>query len=386
MTRVVVAVLVVLALTAPALAPPVTAQPAPARDGCQEDLPSLYVRVSPAVVSITATSINPYRLAERVSRSAGSGFLIDGRGVLLTNAHVVFERQSIVVTLDDGTRLPARLIGADPIFDVAVVQIPPLGDGPLPTVKLADSDRVRVGQEVVAIGNPLGLEQTLTRGVVSAVNRILPETPFSLLEPLIQTDAPINPGNSGGPLLDRCGEVIGITTAIMPDAQNLGFAVPSNVVKAILPSLVANGRVIRPWIGFHGQLVGPDLQKLLRPPMVEGLLVEVVEPGSPAATAGVRGGSLEVVVDGRSLLLGGDIVTEVNGIKVTAVEELARAMRALTVGSRVRLSLFRGGSTQTVEYTLPERPLLPSDVMGSRSAWGVGAPVTPDGRPRRPGR
>jgi S1-C subfamily serine protease len=182
--------------------------------------------------------------------------------------------------------------------------------------------------------------------------------------------------------------VIGITTAIIPDAQNLGFAVPSNVVKSILPSLVANGRVIRPWIGFHGQLVGPDLQKLLRAPLVEGLLVEVVEPGSPAATAGIRGGGLEVVVDGRALLLGGDIVTEVNGIKVAALEELARAMRALTVGSRVRLSLFRAGTgTQTVEYTLPERPLLPSDVMGTRSVWQLGAPgLTPDGRARRPGR
>jgi S1-C subfamily serine protease len=224
--------------------------------------------------------------------------------------------------------------------------------------------------------------------VISAVNRILPETPFSLLEPLIQTDTPINPGNSGGPLLDRCGEVVGITTAIIPEAQNISFAIPSNLVRTILPSLVANGRVIRPWIGFHGQLVGRDLQHLLRLPLVEGLLVEVVEPGSPAAAAGVRGGSLEVVVEGRSLLLGGDIITEINGIRVIAAEELARAMRSLTVGSTVRLSLFRGGAAHTVEYRLPERPLLPTDVMGMRSATGIATPTPlgPDWRSRRPGR
>src|SRR5262252_87655 len=274
---------------------------------CNESLPDIFDRVSPAVVSISATSINPYRLSERVSHVTGSGILIDPSGLILTNAHLAYGRQSIAVTLDDGTRLLATLVGADPIFDLALLRIPKPSDGVLPTVALGDSDRTRVGDEVLAIGNPLGLDQTLTRGIVSGMNRILPETPFSLLEPLIQTDAPINPGNSGGPLVNRCGEVIGINTAVISDAQNIGFAVPSNLAKAALPELVAQGRVIRPWVGFHGQLVERDLQRLLKLPLVEGLLVEVIEPGSPAETAGLQGGRLELQVDGQTYLLGGDI-------------------------------------------------------------------------------
>ncbi len=202
---------------------------------CPESISDVYDRVSPAVVFITATSINPYSIAERVERTVGSGFLIDSSGLILTNAHVAFGRQFIMVTLDDGTVSPAQLVGADPIFDLALLRIPPPATGTLTTVSVGDSERVRVGEEVLAIGNPLGLDQTLTRGIVSAINRILPETPFSLMEPLIQTDAAINPGNSGGPLLNRCGEVIGINTAIMPEAQNIGFAIPINLAKAVLP-------------------------------------------------------------------------------------------------------------------------------------------------------
>ena len=276
---------------------------------CHASLPDIFARVSPAVVSISATSINPYRLSERVSHISGSGVLIDASGLILTNSHVAFGRQSITVTLDDGTRLPATMVGADPIFDLAVLRIPKPASGTLPTARLGDSDRIRVGDDVFAIGNPLGLDQTLTRGIVSGMNRILPESPFSLQEPLIQTDAPINPGNSGGPLVNRCGEVIGINTAVIADAQNIGFAVPSNLAKATLASLVAHGRVIRPWVGFHGQIVGSDLRDLVKTPLVDGLLIEVIEPGSPAETAGLKGGQLELELDSRAYLLGGDIVT-----------------------------------------------------------------------------
>jgi len=187
---------------------------APRAAPCAEALPDIFDRASPAVVSISATSINPYRLSERVSHIVGSGVLIDASGLILTNAHVAFGRQSITVTLDDGTRLLATLVGADPIFDLAVLRIPKPSGTALPTVALGDSDRTRVGEEVLAIGNPLGLDQTLTRGIVSGMNRVLPETPFSLLEPLIQTDAPINPGNSGGPLLDEHDEVVGVVYAV----------------------------------------------------------------------------------------------------------------------------------------------------------------------------
>ena len=157
--------------------------------------------MSPAVVMITGQSINPYRLQGRVTRVLGSGFLIDPSGTILTNSHVVFGLQSLTVTMDDGSIVAAKVVGADPIFDLAVIQIPKPRGAPLPTVKLGDSDHLRPGEEVIAIGNPLGLDQTVTRGIISGINRILPETPLSLTEPLIQTDAAINPGNSGGPLL-----------------------------------------------------------------------------------------------------------------------------------------------------------------------------------------
>ena len=206
----------------------------------------------------------------------------------------------------------------------------------------------------------------MTRGIVSAINRILPETPFSLLEPLIQTDTPINPGNSGGPLLNRCGDVIGITTAIMPEAQNIGFVIPINLAKAVLASLVSQGRVIRPWTGFHGQLVGGSLRDILRIPLVDGLLVEAVEPGSPAERVGLRGGELELVIGGRSLLVGGDIITTVNGTPLNSPDSFVTIMRALKVGATISLTVFRDGEYHTVEYSLPERPLLPGDVPGQR--------------------
>lgn len=258
-------------------------------------------------------------------------------------------------------------MGADPIFDLAVLRIPVPSTGKFPVAAPGDSDQVRVGEEVLAIGNPLGLDQTLTRGIVSAINRLLPETPFSLLEPMIQTDTPINPGSSGGPLVNRCGEVIGINTAFMPEAQNIGFAIPINLAKAVVPSLVTQGRFIRPWVGFHGQLVGEPLRSLLRIPLVDGLLVEVIEPGSPAERAGLGGGQLEVVIAGHAFLVGGDIVTKMNGTTMDSPEKLLRVMRELKVGGTLSLTIFRDGAYRVLEYSLPERPTLPGDLRGQGS-------------------
>jgi S1-C subfamily serine protease len=352
--------LVCLALPAAVQRHADAAETAPA--GCNRSIPEIFAAASPAVVLITAQSVNPYRLQNRVSRVLGSGFIIQDDGIVMTNSHVVYGAQSITVTLDDGTVVPARLVGADPIFDVAIVKIPRPDEGTLPILRLGDSDRLRTGEEVIAIGNPLGLDQTVTRGIVSGLNRLLPETPLSLQEPLIQTDAPINPGNSGGPLLDHCGEVIGINSSIITDAQNIGFAIPANLAKLLLPSLVKNGHVIRPWIGFHGQLIGADLRNLLQIPLVDGLLVEAIEPGSPADKAGIRGGHMELSFGGSSFLLGGDIVVSINGVKVTDSDGLASAMHGLKVGSRLKLELFREGKYLDVEYELPERPLLPGDI------------------------
>ena len=333
-----------------------------ARPGCNADIPTLFDRVAPAVVMISAQSINPYRVQGRVTHIIGSGFIYDSKGLIITNSHVAFGRQTLYVTLDDGSVVPAHLLGADPIYDIAVLQIPQPDKGKLATVALGDSEHLRVGENVIAIGNPLGLDQTVTRGIISGVNRILPETPLSLSEPLIQTDAPINPGNSGGPLLNMCGEVIGMNTAIVPDAQNIGFAIPINLVKTVVPALIKDGRMIRPWIGFHGTMIGANLRKVLKLPLTDGLLIEVIEPGSPAEAAGLRGGEVEFTLGTTSLLLGGDIVTAINGVPTTDAQKIAPIMRGLKVGATLTMSVFREGETREVVYTLPERPLLPGDL------------------------
>jgi len=298
---------------------------------------------------------------DRVEHIVGSGFVIDDSGLILTNSHVVFGRQVIVVTLDDGTTEPAQLIGADPIFDVALLRIPKPTQGTLNVVEMGDSDRVRVGEEVVAIGNPLGLDQSLTRGVISAINRVLPETFFSLQESLLQMDTPVNPGNSGGPLVNRCGQVVGITTSVIPDAQNIGFSIPINMAKNLLPSLLKDGKVVRPWLGFHGQFLENVVQELFRFPLVHGFLIEVVEPESPAEKAGLHGGQLELTLAGRDFLIGGDVITKVNGVALTSPDKMLEALNTLKVGSNLRLQLFRQGKYLDVNYTLPERPILPGD-------------------------
>jgi S1-C subfamily serine protease len=333
----------------------------PTDESCTQPLTSVFKQVSPAVVFISAVSINPYRMNDRVEHIVGSGFIVDRSGLILTNAHVVFGRQLIDVTLDDGSTVPAQLIGADPIFDVALLRIPKPTQGLLNVVDLGDSDRVQVGEEVIAIGNPLGLDQSLTRGVISAINRVLPETFFSLQEPLLQMDTPVNPGNSGGPLVNRCGQIVGITTSVIPDAQNIGFSIPINMARSLMPSLIKDGKIIRPWLGFHGQYVENGLQDLFRFPLVQGFLIEVVEPGSPAEKAGLQGGQLELTLAGRDFLIGGDVVTRMNGISLSTPDKVLEALNALRVGSNLRLQIFRKGKYLDINYTLPERPVLPGD-------------------------
>ena len=347
---------------------------------CDKTTPVIFDESSSAVVCIHATSINPYQVADRVEHVVGSGFIIDSSGLILTNSHVAYGRQSLVVTLDDGTSVSARLVGADPIFDIAVLRISLPAKVHLSTARLGDSDRVRVGEDALAIGNALGLDQTLTRGTVSAINRILPPTFFAFQEPLIQIDTPINPGNSGGPLLNRCGEVIGITTAVVPDAQNIGFAIPINLAKEVIPSLLAEGRVIRPWLGFHGQFIDRALQEIVRVPLKVGLLIEVIEPGSPAEQANLQGGALEMNIAGHDFLIGGDIITSLNGTRLRSIDKVAEALRTIEVGTTLKMMVFREGKSFEVKYTLPERPLLPGDVSGQ----GAVSPLAGGDRGRAP--
>jgi S1-C subfamily serine protease len=322
---------------------------------CGDPLPDIFQRVSPSVVFVSAVMIDPFKLSDRLSTSIGSGFIIDDEGLILTNSHVVYGSRSITVTLDGGHVVRAKLVGDDSLLDLAVLRIPKPSSG-LPALTLGDSAKMKVGEDVLAIGNPFGLKQTLTVGVVSGVNRILPVLPMNMKLPLIQTDAAINLGNSGGPLINRCGEVIGITTAFVGEDGNLGFSIPINVVKEVLPQLVAEGRVIRPWVGVAGQLIGKELGEIINLPLVDGFLVETVESGSPAELAGLRGGRLPVSIAGKELYLGGDIVTKANGVPLNDPKNFLDFVRSLHVGDEVHLTIFREGTTREVVLQLPERP------------------------------
>jgi serine protease Do len=328
-----------------------------AAESCTEPLTVVFERVSPSVVSIQAMKINKAKPQRRFETVVGSGVIIEKDGQILTNAHVVDGAASLMVTLDSGNRVSARILGLDPVLDLALLRVD--SATPLPTARLGDSSGVRVGDEVVAIGNPLGLDQTMTRGIVSALNRLLPGISD---EPMIQTDAPINPGNSGGPLVDRCGNVVGINTLISEDAQSIGFAVPVSAAKTILRDLREVGRVVRPWLGMQGRAVDNRLGAVVRMPVTPGYLVEVVYDGSPADRAGVRGGNLSVAVQGEEYLLGGDILTQINGTPIRSHQDYVARVKTLRVGQRVKIVVVRDGNPRELSLTVSERPRLPSDL------------------------
>ncbi|MEX2147573.1 MAG: trypsin-like peptidase domain-containing protein [Candidatus Rokuibacteriota bacterium] len=328
-----------------------------AAEPCSEPLAVLFERVAPAVVTVQAMKINKARAQARFETVGGSGVIIDRDGQVLTNAHVVDGAASLSITLDSGHRVPARVLGFDPVLDLALLRVEM--PGPAPFARLGDSSMVKVGDEVVAIGNPVGLDQTMTRGIVSGLNRLLPGVSD---EPMIQTDAPINPGNSGGPLVDRCGTVIGINTLISEDARSIGFAVPVNAAKSILKDLREVGRVVRPWLGMQGRAVDNRLGAVVRLPVTPGYLVEVVYDDSPADRAGVRGGNLSVVVQGEEYLLGGDIVTTIQGAPVRSHQDYVARVKTLRVGQRVKITVMREGQARELTLIVAERPRLPSDL------------------------
>ncbi len=330
---------------------------AAAAQPCTEPLTQLFERVSPAVVSIQATKINKIKPQRRFETIVGSGVIIERDGQILTNAHVVDGAASLTITLDNGHKVPGRVLGLDTVLDLALVRVETTG--PLPAARLGDSASIKVGDEVVAIGNPIGLDQTMTRGIVSGLNRVLPGVSD---EAMIQTDAPINPGNSGGPLVDRCGQVIGINTLISEDAQSIGFAVPINAARNVLRELRDSGRVVRPWLGLQGRAVETALGAIVRMPITPGYLVEIVLEGSPADQAGVRGGSIAVVVQGEEYLLGGDIVTAIQGTPIRTHQDYVAKVRTLKPGQRVKISLVRDGQPREISLTVTERPRLPSDL------------------------
>ena len=331
-----------------------------AKAACTEAVPEIFKKVSPSVVFISAISFDPFKTKDRLTTSVGSGFIISKEGVILTNSHLVFGHQTIDVILDNGFTTRAELVGVDPFLDLAVLRISvPVKS--LPVVILGDSDKVQTGEDVLAFGNPFGLEQTLTRGIISGVNRTLSASPMSPEVPLIQTDAAFNPGNSGGPLVNACGEVIGINTAMLGQGENINFALPINMAKKVLPQLLTKGRVIRPWLGVGGKFIQKELGQIINLPLVDGFMVETVEPESPAEQADLNEGDLPVTLAGTEYLFGGDIIVAINGRAFTGRDELADLVSSLRVGDKVGLTIYYGGKTREVEMQLTERPLLLGD-------------------------
>lgn len=324
---------------------------------CSKRATEIFRESGASVVRIFSLAIDPFSLAKRVRQGVGSGIVIEG-GDVVTNAHVVYEASEIFVSVDENRVVPASLVGIDAISDLAVVR--PLGGGlPAPPAKLAESEVLEVGTEVMAIGYPFGLDKSISKGIVSGKGRVIPFTPMSWLTPLIQTDAAVNPGNSGGALVNACGEVVGINTLAVERGQNVNFAIPISLVRELIPDLIEHGRVIRPWHGIYGQPVPLILQYTVNLP--SGLLIETIEPGSPAESIGLRGGTFPVVIGQQEYLLGGDIIRTVNGTPVNDLDTVLKVVRNFRIGDRVTVNYWRDGTTHEAVVELPERPVLTGD-------------------------
>jgi putative serine protease PepD len=288
---------------------------------------------------------------------AGSGFVIDARGYILTNFHVVQQAQTIEVTLGDKSRYQAKFVGGDARNDVALLKVEPRGSK-LAALPMADSSSLQVGQRVLAIGNPFGFQSTLTTGVISALGRTVQTGEQTFIDEAIQTDAAINRGNSGGPLLNSHGEVIGINSAIFAPTgttAGIGFAIPINTAKQIAQDLINEGRVRRAYLGIEGTEVWPELAQALSLPVREGFMVERVTPNGPAARAGIRGGDRRIVAGMRYMMIGGDILVAVNGQKISSQLDLNLALNRKRPGDSINVTLYRGSAKMEVKVALSER-------------------------------
>jgi putative serine protease PepD len=288
---------------------------------------------------------------------AGSGFVIDPRGYILTNYHVVEGAQSIEVVLGDQSRYPAKFIGADQRNDVALVKIEPKGKQ-LASLPLGDSGSLQVGQKVLAIGNPFGFQSTLTTGVVSALGRTVQTSQSTFIEEAIQTDAAINRGNSGGPLINSRGEVIGINSAIYTPTgttAGIGFAIPINTAKIIANDLITSGRVHRAFLGVETISIVGGLAEALDLPVQEGLLVETVTKGGPAAIAGIHGGDRVAQAGMRRFYIGGDVIVAIDNQKVASQFDVNLILNHHRPGDTVNVTVYRGGKKMDISVKLGER-------------------------------
>jgi S1-C subfamily serine protease len=346
--------------------------PVPAGDAAggllllQEEIIDVYEDFGLGVVNVTNRSYAyDFYFRSVPQEGTGSGIVYDLQGHIITNYHVIEGADELFVTLADGTTVAATVAGADPSNDLAVLKVD-VDPALLHPIPFGDSNTLRVGQFVVAIGNPFGYERTLTIGVVSALGRVIESPDERFIGEIIQTDAAINPGNSGGPLLDLSGRIIGVNTAIFSPSQasaGIGFAVPVDTVRMVVPELIARGYYPHPWLGVnYVWSLTPERTQVLREagmdvPVELGLLVIETSDGSPADQAGLRGGQQQVRIGHMLLPIGGDILTEIDGTAIATDRDLVRFLDTQTkVGQTVSITVWRDGTEVVLPVTLAERP------------------------------
>jgi putative serine protease PepD len=326
-----------------------TSSPAAFQQTRARSINEIYRGAAPGVVHIDTAS--------QAERAVGSGFVIDKAGHIVTNYHVVRGATSIRVSFSNNERIKAKVVGVDPSTDLAVLKVD-VKSRALRSLPLGNSDTVRVGDEVIAIGNPFGLDRSVTSGIVSAVQRRI-EAPNQLsIEHVIQTDAALNHGNSGGPLLDAGGDVIGVNAQIETGSSaidgnvGVGFAIPVNTVRDVAAKLIRDGKVEHPFLGIEGKTLVPSIARLFHLPARSGVLVVSVRPGSGAAKAGLRGATNQVMVEGESWPAGGDLIVEADGQRVPSIERLIDLVAAKQPGDKLRLRIVRGSEQMNITVKL----------------------------------
>ena len=347
--------------SSPVIAPAALARPASNSDQGLT-VHDIYQRDADGVAFIRSTIVQKtpsvFGLPQQQSSQAtGSGFLIDDDGHILTNAHVVEGAKTVTVQLGDGAEQDAQVVGSDPSTDVALLKVDNTeGAHPLP---LGDSSKVEVGDPVVAIGNPFALDRTVTTGIVSALQRQIQAPNGFSISDVIQTDAAINPGNSGGPLIDGAGDVIGINSQIESQSGGnvgIGFAVPIKTAADVVSQLEKGGEVHQAYLGMSGGDITPEIARALNLPVTQGVLIQRVLSGGPAADAGIKGATGEATIAGQTFPVGGDIITKVDGKEVTGMDEVISAVNDHKPGDEITLTIFSGGQQKDVTVKLGDRP------------------------------
>ena len=321
----------------------------------------VYHDAAPGVVQVTSNVVSedPF-FGEQRAQSLGSGFVIDKDGHIVTNYHVIQGADEVYVNFSGEDRIKARIVGADPSTDIAVLKIDAHRRALTP-LQLGNSDSIDVGDGVIAIGNPFGLDRTATAGIVSALQRQIQAPSGFTIDKVIQTDAAINKGNSGGPLLNAGGRVIGVNTQIETGGTSegnvgIGFAVPVNTVREVASEIMEHGRVDHPYLGVEMQTIDEEVAKSFNLPAEKGVLITSVRPGSPADEAGLRGGSTSVIVEGNSYVIGGDVVTKADGRAVDSADELREIVTSKEPGDTLRLEVKREDDSETVNVELGRQP------------------------------